>query len=45
MGWWHGADALNQLVSVDQRVWQLWGIGDRSEAVARQALAKVEAKS
>ena len=45
MGWWHGADALHQLVTVDQRVWQLWGIGDRSEAVARQALAKVEAKS
>lgn len=45
VGWWHGADALNQLVTVDQRVWQLWGIGDRSEAVARQALAKVEAKS
>jgi hypothetical protein len=45
MGWWHGADALHQLVTVDQRVWQLWGIGDRSEAVARQALAKVETKS
>jgi PASTA domain len=45
MGWWHGAAALHELVTVDQRVWKLWGIGERSEAVARQALAKVEAKS
>jgi hypothetical protein len=45
MGWWHGAAALRELVTVDQRVWQLWGIGDRSEAVARQALAEVEARS
>jgi hypothetical protein len=45
MGWWHGAAALHELVTVDQRVWQLWGIGERSEAVARQALAQVESKS
>lgn len=45
MGWWHGAAALRELVTVDQRVWKLWGIGERSEAVARQALAEVEAKS
>jgi len=45
MGWWHGAAALRELVTVDQRVWRLWGIGDRSEAVARQALAEVEARS
>jgi hypothetical protein len=45
MGWWHGAAALRELVTVDQRVWQLWGIGDRSESVARQALAEVEARS
>jgi hypothetical protein len=45
LGWWHGAAALRELVTVDQRVWQLWGIGDRSEAVARQALAEVEARS
>jgi hypothetical protein len=45
MGWWHGTAALHELVTVDQRVWKLWGIGERSEAVARQALAEVEAKS
>jgi len=45
MGWWHGAAALHELVTVDQRVWQLWGIGERSESVARQALADVEARS
>ena len=45
MGWWHGADALHTLVTVDGRVWDLWGIGARSSAVARQALAEVEARS
>ena len=45
LGWWHGAAALRELVTVDQRVWKLWGIGERSEAVARQALAEVETKS
>jgi hypothetical protein len=45
MGWWHGADALHTLVTVDGRVWDLWGIGARSSAVAQQALAEVEARS
>jgi hypothetical protein len=45
MGWWHGAAALDELVTVDQRVWKLWGIGERSEAVAQQALAQVKTKS
>ena len=45
MGWWHGAAALHELVTVDQRVWKLWGIGDLSESVARRALADVEARS
>jgi hypothetical protein len=45
MGWWHGADALNTLLVADKRVWALWGIGERSSAVARQALAEVEARS
>ncbi|HET8607229.1 MAG TPA: PASTA domain-containing protein [Gaiellaceae bacterium] len=44
-GWWHGDDALRTLIGVDQRVWQLWGIGERSEAVARKTLAEVEARS
>ena len=44
-GWWHGAQALERLIQVDQRVQQFWGIGSRSEAVARAALAEVRAKS
>lgn len=45
MGWWHGATALRTLVEADRHVFALWGIGDRSEAVARQALAEVEARA
>jgi hypothetical protein len=45
MGWWHGAEALHTLLAADRRVWALWGIGARSSAVARQALAEVEARS
>lgn len=45
MGWWHGAEALNTLLMADRRAWALWGIGARSTAVARQALAEVEARS
>jgi hypothetical protein len=45
MGWSHGAEALHTLLAADNRVWQLWGIGARSTAVARQALAEVEARS
>jgi PASTA domain-containing protein len=40
-GWWHGAEALQTLIRVDQRVERTWGIGARSEAVARAALARV----
>jgi len=45
MGWSHGAEALRTLIVADRRVWALWGIGARSAAVARQALAEVEARS
>jgi hypothetical protein len=45
MGWSHGAEALRTLLAADRRVWELWGIGARSTAVARQALAEVEARS
>jgi hypothetical protein len=45
MGWWHGGDALRTLAAADRRVWAVWGIGARSETVARQALAEVEARS
>lgn len=44
-GWWHGAEALRILIGVDQRVDAMWGIGARSEAVARAALAYVEART
>jgi hypothetical protein len=40
-GWWHGSQALVKLIAVDHQVEQLWGIGSKSEAVARSALARV----
>jgi len=40
-GWWHGAEALRILIRVDRRVESEWGVGYRSEAVARGALAAV----
>jgi hypothetical protein len=40
-GWWHGAAALDVLIRVDRRVESQWGIGYRSEALARGALAAV----
>jgi hypothetical protein len=43
-GWYHGAEALEILIAVDRRAQQLWGIGSRSAAVARAALAEVRAK-
>jgi hypothetical protein len=44
-GWWHGAEALRTLVQVDRQARSKWGIGDRSESVARAALVEVEASS
>jgi hypothetical protein len=44
-GWWRGAEALRILIAVDNRVVKNWGIGTRSRATARAALAEVEAKS
>jgi PASTA domain-containing protein len=44
-GWWHGDQALVKLIAVDQKVEQIWGIGHRSEKVARAALAKVRRKA
>jgi hypothetical protein len=40
-GWSHGDDALVKLIAVDRQVERLWGIGYRSEAVARAMLAEV----
>jgi hypothetical protein len=44
-GWWHGADALRELIAADQAAQHRWGIGRKSELVARAALAEVEARS
>lgn len=44
-GWWHGAAALRVLIRVDRRVESQWGIGYRSEAAARRALAVSEARA
>lgn len=44
-GWWHGAQALKTLIAVDQKLQKTWGIGHRSQAVARAALKRVERES
>jgi PASTA domain-containing protein len=44
-GWWHGAEALRELIAADRAAEQRWGIGRKSELVARAALAEVEARS
>jgi hypothetical protein len=44
-GWWHGADALQTLIAADQQVERQWGIGGKSQAVARAALAQVRRNS
>jgi hypothetical protein len=44
-GWWHGAQALRILIADDRKAQRVWGIGSRSEAVARRALAAVERRS
>jgi hypothetical protein len=40
-GWSHGAQALETLIRVDERVQRQWGIGRKSEIVARATLTKV----
>lgn len=44
MGWWHGRQALTTLIAVDRHTESVWGIGAKSENVARRALAEVEAR-
>ncbi len=44
-GWWHGAEALRKLIAADRVAQQRWGIGKKSELVARRALADVEART
>ena len=45
LGWWHGAQALETLIAVDEEVQHSWGMGKRSERVARAALAEVRKRS
>lgn len=42
-GWWRGAEALRLLIRVDQRAQKLWGVGSKSELLARRVLSGVEA--
>jgi hypothetical protein len=44
-GWHGGPEALRALIALDERVQKLWGVGGRSEQVARRALAEVGAKA
>jgi hypothetical protein len=44
-GWSHGEQALQTLIRVDQRIRREWGIGAKSEAVARKALREVRRRS
>ena len=44
-GWHGGSEALRILIQVDKRVQKLWGVGGKSEQVARRALAEVQARS
>nr|MDQ3822980.1 hypothetical protein [Actinomycetota bacterium] len=44
-GWWRGEEALRELVRVDRRAQRVWGIGAKSERVARRALRFVAARS
>jgi hypothetical protein len=44
-GWWHGAEALRKLIAADEAVQRRWGIGKKSELVARRGLADVEART
>ncbi|TML63556.1 MAG: PASTA domain-containing protein [Actinobacteria bacterium] len=44
-GWWHGAQALRLLIAADRKAQRAWGIGSRSETVARRALVEVKRRS
>lgn len=43
-GWWHGAQALHELITADHAAQKRWGIGRKSELIARKALENVEAR-
>jgi hypothetical protein len=44
-GWHDGAEALEILIRVDEDLEARWGVGGRSAAVARAALAEIESKA
>jgi len=44
-GWWHGAQALRELIAADRAAQKRWDLGRKSELVAGAALAEVEARS
>jgi hypothetical protein len=44
-GWWHGEQALRILIRTDRRTQKLWGIGAKSEGVAKRALKLVQTRS
>jgi hypothetical protein len=44
-GWWHGAQALEALITVDRRAEALWGVGSQSRTTAGKALAEVRARA
>jgi hypothetical protein len=44
-GWWHGARALQTLIAVDRQLERQWGIGGKSQAVARAALEQVRRRA
>ena len=44
-GWHDGAEALRILITVDQSLERRFQFGTRSEALARRALAEVEANA
>lgn len=43
-GWSGGAEALRVLIQVDERAQKLWGVGGKSEQLARRTLAEVKAR-
>jgi hypothetical protein len=45
LGWWRGAEALQDLIAVDKRTQSVWGIGAKSAKTATAALSFVEARS
>src|SRR5581483_6075122 len=44
-GWWHGVEALQTLIAVDQRAEVLWGVGKQSQEAARKALVEVAGRT